>query len=539
MTQTRSTTTPGAASVQTGPKQFRRINPYAGLMIDAEIWRDAHDYHRDQLRLHHSALHGWGIVQGLHVRLVEGADNTLRLEPGLAIDATGNFIVVQQPHTYRLMSREAAPIFLVLQFREVLAEPAPPGNGQGAGQPTRILEAYRIQERDRLPDEPYLELARIDYDPSAGPIREAASPDGTPGRNELDRRARVYLRAVGEGESAASVPSSSNGEQAAEAVRQALAGRLDALESGVERLSTRFDLTSASRSSDTAGPQPAPAANGGVSLDQVETISRVVALQQVEALDQRLQALTQQLGALGSGAVGSPAKLEALTLQVRGISETVDGLATQLRFVTERLDQSPVAAVRVGLADHHGAGWDRHADGLGHLVRAVSGAGDWVGRDAGRVTLDENLDLDLLYMAGEGSFSLTDAEVDTITRLLDRGGTIVAEGCASGQRAEAGALEFARSFVELAARLGRQLTRVRRTHPLMVARYVFAEPPPGNRPSPVVREGGGMVYTDGDYGCAWQGGSDDRSLTRGVIRDAVDFGVNMVLYQHAILPTSR
>ena len=46
--------------------QLRRVNPYPGLMIDADVWRDAHEYHRDVLRLHHLALHGWGI--GLRIQ---------------------------------------------------------------------------------------------------------------------------------------------------------------------------------------------------------------------------------------------------------------------------------------------------------------------------------------------------------------------------------------------------------------------------------------------------------------------------------------
>ena len=33
--------------------QFRRVNPFQGLMIDAGVWLDAHEYHRNQMRLHH------------------------------------------------------------------------------------------------------------------------------------------------------------------------------------------------------------------------------------------------------------------------------------------------------------------------------------------------------------------------------------------------------------------------------------------------------------------------------------------------------
>src|SRR5262245_62306186 len=125
MTQASDHQAASVGSPKGGPSQFRRINPHAGLMIDANVWRDAHEYHREQLRLHHLALHGWGIVRGLDLRLVEGSDNTLQVDPGVAIDGGGNFVVVPQPQTYRIMSRETSTIYLVLQFREVPADPAP------------------------------------------------------------------------------------------------------------------------------------------------------------------------------------------------------------------------------------------------------------------------------------------------------------------------------------------------------------------------------------------------------------------------------
>src|SRR5919204_4322175 len=92
--------------LQAAPGRFRRVNPYPGLMIDPDVWRDAHEYHRDQIRLHHLALHGWGIVQGLEVTLVGGSDNLLRISPGIAIDPGGNFVIVSDPQTYRLMASE-------------------------------------------------------------------------------------------------------------------------------------------------------------------------------------------------------------------------------------------------------------------------------------------------------------------------------------------------------------------------------------------------------------------------------------------------
>ncbi|MGH2352217.1 MAG: hypothetical protein ACRDJN_11460, partial [Chloroflexota bacterium] len=135
--------------------QLRRVNPFQGLMIDAITWRDAHEYHRNQMRLHQLALHGWGIVQGLEVR-IERSDNTLVVEPGIAVEPTGSFIVVTEPYTHTVRAREAGMVYLLLLFSEVPTGPRQPPGANGAGQHTRILEAYRIQQRDELPDEPCL-----------------------------------------------------------------------------------------------------------------------------------------------------------------------------------------------------------------------------------------------------------------------------------------------------------------------------------------------------------------------------------------------
>jgi hypothetical protein len=32
--------------------RLRRVNPYRGLVIDEKTWAEAHDYHRDHVRLH-------------------------------------------------------------------------------------------------------------------------------------------------------------------------------------------------------------------------------------------------------------------------------------------------------------------------------------------------------------------------------------------------------------------------------------------------------------------------------------------------------
>jgi hypothetical protein len=218
------------------------------------------------------------------------------------------------------------------------------------------------------------------------------------------------------------------------------------------------------------------------------------------------------------------------------VTDAVASLASRLATLAQRVDQvavqAPAAAtIRLGLGAHGGADWERHRVGLGYLTRELGASGAGRLQDLGQLDLGTDLDVDVVYMAGSSSFSLAEPEVNALARLLERGGTIIGEGCASGANADAGAVKFAESFFALAVRLGRQPTRIGRAHPLMTARYVFADPPPGMRQSPAVREANGMVYSDADYGCTWQGGPDDRSLPRSAIRDALEFGVNMAIYR--------
>ncbi len=167
--------------------QLKRVNPFQGLVIDADTWQDAHNYHRDQQRLHVLAFHDTGIVSGLEVTAGNPPDYSVIIGSGMAIDPEGNVIIVPQDQRYRLQTpNEKSVIYLIIQFREIPAEPFQPPEG---GQPTRILEAYRIQEREFLPSEPYVELSRIDFDP-AQPAIKTASHAAKPALNEIDLRFR-------------------------------------------------------------------------------------------------------------------------------------------------------------------------------------------------------------------------------------------------------------------------------------------------------------------------------------------------------------
>ena len=164
--------------------QFKRVNPFQGLVLDADTWRDEQDYHRNQQRLHTLAFHGTGIVEGLEVKSSQPPDLSLTISPGVAIDPDGNVIVISQAQHYGLVSKDKGQVYLIIQYREI-----PTASPSEEGQATRILEAYRISEVTYLPDEPYLELARINFDPSQKNIMDAAVPSG-PRVNEIDLRFR-------------------------------------------------------------------------------------------------------------------------------------------------------------------------------------------------------------------------------------------------------------------------------------------------------------------------------------------------------------
>jgi bifunctional DNA-binding transcriptional regulator/antitoxin component of YhaV-PrlF toxin-antitoxin module len=171
--------------------QFKRVNPFQGLVLDADTWKDEQDYHRNQQRLHTLAFHGIGIVEGLEVKANQPPDFSLIISPGMAVDTEGNAIVVPKSQRYNLGSKEKGQVYLIVQYREVPTAPASPSE---EGQTTRILEAYRIREVTRLPDEPYLELARLDFDPSKNNITDARVPSN-PTVNEIDLRFRQSAKA--------------------------------------------------------------------------------------------------------------------------------------------------------------------------------------------------------------------------------------------------------------------------------------------------------------------------------------------------------
>jgi hypothetical protein len=290
----------------------------------------------------------------------------------------------------------------------VPSEPYQPPN---SGQATRILEAYRLEESEKLPNEPYLELARIIFDPADEAIRNAKNPS-QPGTNEINLNFRQ------EASSVSSLPI---------------------------------------KEPDNKGKAEAPTE---------ETTSRLA---------------------------------ETVT-----IGHAVLGEASQ----------------------------ELHISGLRNLVREINR------KDNFELKLEENIPLDkksnrcaLIYLTGNSHFELSADQQSVLSNFLQSGGVIFGEGCNEGQQepASKGSKEFGLAFNQLASQLKCKLEIVQRGHPILSAMNVFSEVPQGTEPA-MLLEGGHMVYSASDYGCAWQGGHQDQPLSRDIIRCSFEIGNNIITY---------
>jgi hypothetical protein len=389
--------------------QFKRVNAFQGLVIDADIWQDAHNYHRDQQRLHTLAFHKTGITEGLEVIASNPPDSSVNISPGMAVDPDGNIIMVAQKQHYRLQTRDKGTIYLVIQFREIPTEPYQPPEG---GQPTRIMEAYRIQERESLPAEPYIELARIDFDPAQGLVKDAQNPS-RPGTTEINLSFRQNAPAV------------------------------------------------ADRTPEKVVIQPK------------ETVS------------------SQDLLTLGYMSLGESRK-------------------------------------------------DLHLKGLRNLVREVNRQGNYVTLLEEDITLKKSISrYNLLYLTGMGRFELTTEQQTTLNNFVQSGGIIFGDCCSQAAKTDTkGPKEFGLAFNRLANLFNYKLGMVQRGHPLLSADYVFSEVPQGCDPG-LLLEGGPIVYSGSDYGCAWEAGHADEPLSREVIRNSFEIWINIITYSRMSKTTKR
>jgi len=90
--------------------EFCRNNYFTGKLLTERDLTAEQRYASDKLRLHHLALHGWGVICGLRVRSHPHCPHLrVIVEPGLAVDSCGRFIRVLKEIEVELPKRTSRP----------------------------------------------------------------------------------------------------------------------------------------------------------------------------------------------------------------------------------------------------------------------------------------------------------------------------------------------------------------------------------------------------------------------------------------------
>lgn len=187
----------------------KRIKAYDGMPVTAEVWDQAHAHHRQKYDAHNLFFHGSGILAGLEVVASDPPDNIVFITPGVAVDNTGQVIVLSEPVAYDLGDEIDGPLYLFITHRESAKSG---GRSKKDGDVRYIQDEFLIMARPSLPDARSIELARFTRETRTSPLQDAAQ-QLHPEINQIDLRYRrkidfdpeeliisavVYLGKVGE-----------------------------------------------------------------------------------------------------------------------------------------------------------------------------------------------------------------------------------------------------------------------------------------------------------------------------------------------------
>ncbi len=165
----------------------RRLKAMDGLAVTADVWDEAHDYHRLQDQSHARLLHGAGIVAGLDVIAADPPDTTVYIKPGIALDPAGRLIVLAQPTTFDIGKTLSGPVRVFISYAE--SRPTLDEGGAQDANRMHVFAQFSLEAAPALPSAPAVELARIRRSDRSAPIvnaRDAAHPDA----NSIDLRYR-------------------------------------------------------------------------------------------------------------------------------------------------------------------------------------------------------------------------------------------------------------------------------------------------------------------------------------------------------------
>jgi hypothetical protein len=167
----------------------KRVFPVDGMAVTADVWQEAHAYHRRQQQFHAATAHGPGIITGLEVIGSDPADSSLYIRPGLALDTHGQTVVLPEPMAYDL-GEARGTLYLLLTHSE--SHPRPESDQEDG--PHHIYVQFGIEAVSDLPETAHVELARIRRQGRDAPIVDAKDRY-LPGPNEIDLRFRRQVGA--------------------------------------------------------------------------------------------------------------------------------------------------------------------------------------------------------------------------------------------------------------------------------------------------------------------------------------------------------
>jgi hypothetical protein len=181
---------------------------------------------------------------------------------------------------------------------------------------------------------------------------------------------------------------------------------------------------------------------------------------------------------------------------------------------------------------HLGGTGGQHGAGARYLAQAHTNAGQpaWVEDEA---ALSAGLSAHtLVYLVGHNGFQLSADQMNALYAYMQGGGTVLIESCLRDPYAAKAADS---SFAELLSSLGVKLESLPAGHNLLTRPNLFAAAPPGYETDgvPIVRVGEGVVVSNADYGCLWQGERRSGAAGRDAIRSAHEWGGNLLALAQA------
>lgn len=163
----------------------KRVKPYDGMAVTADVWAQAHGEHRSASRAHNYFFHGSGILTGLEVIANDPPDRCVSISPGVAVDQVGNVIVIPERVAFDFGDHVHGTLYLLLGYGS--HEEGGKDNGEKFEH-----ESYMITAHPAWPGQPAVELARITLHGTKKPILNAVQ-QAHPQYGEIDLRFRSLI----------------------------------------------------------------------------------------------------------------------------------------------------------------------------------------------------------------------------------------------------------------------------------------------------------------------------------------------------------